>query len=550
MTDGSSPNFSSSLIAHEYLSHAAPETVYAWLKANAGELDGMYMSPFSDELLKALLGRNDPIINIGVASVATEKEILRTLWKSGNQAVRNAIAGNPYRGAGFWHILSPHDWADAEELTSALQDGDTDFIKLWCTNPALDFNGLKQTFAKEGIYEGISDDRWLITVYWALQNPKLTVRDDRHHEGTDFPTYRAAWSLLLMLSNNRTNAYILCERFSKLNTFIAPYESLLEEEAANILTDREKWNQQQREGNILFLRHVFERWTASASADPNARDKDGNEAHEFQTLRQDVAAAVANRGGEIQNFIKDHSDVYVRRGYYRGGRFNNAAELRTAFEKDGKDFLEAAIYNENLYASYPKGVRPAFRGLVEENPRYEDYPVPSFTRIWDHQATQLFKRDPVRHPDPNIFEESPPEPDPSNSVGQQFVSKARRVARNTGRWAWRIAENVFYAAVVWYVLSRLRGHPENVIVPILGLIYVALRTGGVSLAQITLQHALALDSIQQKLRTMSDASYVRDRDEIQAIEQMKHRLTGDIGIESISLCAIGAICVWFLFTAL
>ena len=58
MSDPGTTGFPSPVIAHEYLVHAAPETVYAWLKAHAGELDPLYMSPFSDELLKALLGRN------------------------------------------------------------------------------------------------------------------------------------------------------------------------------------------------------------------------------------------------------------------------------------------------------------------------------------------------------------------------------------------------------------------------------------------------------------------------------------------------------------
>jgi hypothetical protein len=74
------------------------------------------------------------------------------------------------------------------------------------------------------------------------------------------------------------------------------------------------------------------------------------------------------------------------------------------------------------------------------------------------------------------------------------------------KWAWRVAENIFYALVVWYVLTHLRGPPENVVVPVLGLLYVTLRALGVNLGQITLQSALALDSIQQQLRAISDAS--------------------------------------------
>jgi hypothetical protein len=118
------------------------------------------------------------------------------------------------------------------------------------------------------------------------------------------------------------------------------------------------------------------------------------------------------------------------------------------------------------------------------------------------------------------------------------------------KWAWRVAENIFYVLVVWYVLSHLRGHPENVIVPVLGLIYVMLRTLGINLGQITLQNALVLDSVQQQLRAISDVHYQRDRYEIREIERMKVRLTGDMLIESLSICIIFLLCIWYLFSAL
>jgi hypothetical protein len=353
-------------------------------------------------------------------------------------------------------------------------------------------------------------------------------------------------------ADHKSNAYLLCERYSKLNTFIAPYESLLDEEPASIFTNREKWQRQQREGEIVFLRRTFERWTASTSDDPNARDKDGNEAQEFQTLRQDVAAAVADRGNEIQTFVKNHEDVYVRRGYYRGARFSEPVELLAAFEKDGKEFLEAAIYNDNLYRSAPKTIGATFRQIVEGSPRYEEYPMPSFPSIWNYRAADLFKREPTHYPDPNIFEDDTSLPKTFETTGphREFLNRSTRVASNFLKWGWRIGENIFYVLVVWYVLSHLHARPENIIVPVLGLIYVALRTAGIRLGQMTLQHALALDGIEQRLRILSDANYRRDPDELKEIERMKARLTGDILIQSISLSVVSLICVWFLFDAL
>lgn len=79
-----SPSFQSTLVAQEYLALASPESVYTWLLSNAGEPTNIYDSPFSNELLSALLARNNGLVNLGVASVATDPEILKELWKGNN----------------------------------------------------------------------------------------------------------------------------------------------------------------------------------------------------------------------------------------------------------------------------------------------------------------------------------------------------------------------------------------------------------------------------------------------------------------------------------
>ena len=425
-TDMTDLNFPSSVIAQEYLSCAAPETVYAWLNANAGEMTPLYSSPFPTELLTALLKRNDNIVNLGVASVAADREILKTLWQTNNETVRIAIAGNPYRDHG---VFFRHTWAEDGELTSALQDSHPDFLKSWCTNPALHFDELKQAFLREGIYEKLSGDRWLAVIYWSLQNPKLITPSDRHHEGTDLPAYKAAWSLLLTLPNTRDNAYILCERYANLTKFFAPFETLLKEPLADYFSERERWQEQQNEGQLLFLKHVFEIWSSRASDDPKALDSEGKEIYYFQILRQGVAAAVANGGTEVRNFIKNHDDVYVRRGYYTAGRFTNATEINDTLQKDGRDFLEAAIYNKNLYPIYPKGLRVAFLQSVEDNPQSYDYPHPGFLRIWNHKATELFKEDPNRYPDPNSLDPDEPEPAAVQHEKEQQSELWRRLDR-------------------------------------------------------------------------------------------------------------------------
>jgi hypothetical protein len=272
------PSFQSTLVAQEYLTLASPESVYTWLLSNAGEPTNIYDSPFSNELLSALLARNDGLVNLGVASVATDPEILKELWKSNNLAIRTAIAGNIYRDRGFLAIW-PYKWTEPEELTAALEDANPEFVRAWCTNPGLARDTLTAALSKTGIYEHLSEGKWMAVVYWALQNSNLqTPRKwerfsiDGYGEYQEGRPFTAAWSLLITLPNRREYASLICDQFAKIGEFAAPYETLLEGGVTNPIEDREKWQKQHREGELLFLKHVLHKWSADASGDPKARE--------------------------------------------------------------------------------------------------------------------------------------------------------------------------------------------------------------------------------------------------------------------------------------
>ena len=118
------------------------------------------------------------------------------------------------------------------------------------------------------------------------------------------------------------------------------------------------------------------------------------------------------------------------------------------------------------------------------------------------------------------------------------------------KWTWRVAANILYTLIVWYVLSQLRGRPESLIVPILGLIYVTVRTLGMSLAQISLHHVMALGSIETQLRAITDPDHYRDRDVTEELGKMKTRISGNIVIESIGLFVLSLLCLFYHFNAI
>jgi hypothetical protein len=68
----------------------------------------------------------------------------------------------------------------------------------------------------------------------------------------------------------------------------------------------------------------------------------------------------------------------------------------------------------------------------------------------------------------------------------------------------------FYLLVVWYVLEHLCDGPEKTIVPILGLIHVAVRGIGYGGAFLAGHLILAIEDINHKLNRLVDPIYERE----------------------------------------
>jgi len=124
------------------------------------------------------------------------------------------------------------------------------------------------------------------------------------------------------------------------------------------------------------------------------------------------------------------------------------------------------------------------------------------------------------------------------------------VAWTALRWAWRIATNVFYLLVAWYVLDRLRGHTEDVIVPILGLIYVTMRTMGYGNVFLAIRFGVIIDDMNAKLNRLLDATYERDMESFREVRQTMRTNEAVSYVDLSGFGLIGLLCLWHLFTAI
>lgn len=420
------PEFTQPALAVEYLRHAAPETVYEWLIGNAGEPRGLYTSPFADGFLQILFERHDPLINLALAQVVTDRGLLASLWALDNLPVRMAIAGNRYRDRSTFYPLKWISEEDQIAMFSAADisvESDREFLKAWFSNPVLEGERLADVIGRKGIYASLEEEKWKQTVVWAVRNPNVAATSDFERFAPDgWGMYekgkpiQAAWTLLLSAPNTVEWAHILGDPMGSMREFSPPVDM----------------------GNLPFLQQVFARWSAQASNDPRAIQSDGKESRALAALRENVAAAVPTFKADLQAYLESNPDLAVRRGYYRSFEPRDVAVLSTYWGRDGKEFLEGAVYNSNLYRSWPKGVRAELKRLINHSDEDQTNPVPfeerQFLRAaWHGRATALAKQDRSRYADPDEEDEVSPEAtltDKLSAIQGQIDRLARDAARN------------------------------------------------------------------------------------------------------------------------
>lgn len=117
-------------------------------------------------------------------------------------------------------------------------------------------------------------------------------------------------------------------------------------------------------------------------------------------------------------------------------------------------------------------------------------------------------------------------------------------------YVWRIAVNIFNIIVVLYVFSKLDTRDERLYVSILGLLYVAIRSIGFGLATGVLPGLIAVGHQVDRIRELTDTSFLVTVEEHEKIEKALSRNMWRTAIEGIGLTIVSLICLLALFNAL
>jgi hypothetical protein len=143
----------------------------------------------SEDLERGLLGRHDPLIDLGLASYSCTSEIVKELYTRGKtpadneqdrthrKALRVACLAN--RVVGGSSSRDPEHWIGEQHLSTLLHS-DRDEIAALLGNPHIGGYFLEKLYAKEGPFADISDEQWRECVVESTVNPRLNMREYVH----------------------------------------------------------------------------------------------------------------------------------------------------------------------------------------------------------------------------------------------------------------------------------------------------------------------------------------------------------------------------------
>lgn len=167
----------------------SPEYVYAELKEYGALVRAQPWSVADDYMELQIAERNEPLIDIGLASYATSRNIVADLYQKGKEA-EDGVHGFALRLAALSNevvnsrgILTrfPMDVIGEEEVTDILQNGHWDLARALITNPSVSDDLLLAVYRGEKLAANLSDDRRRELVGLSGHNPRIFTNEDNDY---------------------------------------------------------------------------------------------------------------------------------------------------------------------------------------------------------------------------------------------------------------------------------------------------------------------------------------------------------------------------------
>ncbi len=384
---------------------ALPAQIYDWMRVVAGTPPepSLYNRPtssdrqsFSPDFLRTLLARGEPLIDLATATYADDHDILLELWARDDRALRLAIAENRYR-LGFVGL----------DLMDVLCSDDKELISVTLENPSMSSPALALVLTREKPLDQLTDEQWLVAASTIARSPvirlKRSFKDLFEVDGWNSiqreEVFRAAWRLPHHLEPTKANATLLERLLGATAYFAIPLTDY-----GYDLASKSKGHDRMREVDeaaALFVQTMFQKWRRENM--PGGATPLGKFEPDYHSGVRTVIAAAAAKRGRFDELCSSE-DLSVRLGYYREGQKWTPEAIRTAYERDGKDFLMEAVGNAAFHAHLE--LRVAVKACIDSYGQDGDSSHTGFEvrqnlkKWWHDRGLVLWRTDRLQYPHP------------------------------------------------------------------------------------------------------------------------------------------------------
>jgi hypothetical protein len=365
-----------------------PERVLEWLRSRA---NGDYTEkPIYDASLeKSLLGRNDPLINLGLAQFGIEDEILRSLFdspaSSQRSALRLAVLSNttirkhqPYHSGDLIAALT----GTRGEVGPWLASLSDEELRALFLNPTLGNEFLLEFLERKKGWSDLSEPRQILTLYALANNPRMSERYksitmDGYAEYSHDAVFTAAWNLAAVVPVKLHWCWVLTALYPKTLTSVSVEDPL---------ALAKRWFPDPADEKV------------AAAEEKRLQDPDPGS---FGYLRMEIArlAVRKNAVGTKLADLLNHEDLAIRLGACRYGN-PDAEQIAAAAARDPKMAFASLVRNPALWRT--GSTREILKKLAWDQPdprSYMDSP-----NMYKHMEAQF------RAEHPEWFEDEDREP--------------------------------------------------------------------------------------------------------------------------------------------
>ena len=389
-------SFSTSVIEREYLVAAPSHEVLRLLDRRAQKTKGsLFSAPaVQDEVATALYERNDRVVDLGLARAASPKIVARVIERRCGGLQTGSICGDEaaliaaLSGASVYQFYRESDWLEAS-LGWVAEHGSKEMLEALFMNPSVPDSVVQNALNKQGVFQSLEGDRRLLVAALALRSERVREGVNDTSDGPDldgWSTAESVWDFVASVdpldeASAATLAYLLPD---------VPGEIRVPDRFENREIEHAKRDYAKEE--LDFLQYLLDRWTPA-----NTEGVSSRVLKHIREVREQIAAHASLFRVEVRKLLSEHSDLYVRRGFYRSVSFMELEELKKFHEQDGDAFCEAAARNPFFALRRERRLAVWFNERLDEckpaKREYDDTPSDIFDetmRVWSEKEPDRY----------------------------------------------------------------------------------------------------------------------------------------------------------------